>query len=54
MEQEILHLSDPYESALSLMRTGPGFDKNPMTVIQVLSEIGADMSVFPTAKHLES
>ena len=54
VEQEILRLSDPYESALSLIRTVPGFHKNPMTAIQVLSEIGADMSVFPTAKHLVS
>ena len=54
VEQEILRLSDPYASALSLIRTVPGFDKNPMTAIQVLSEIGGDMSVFPTAKHLVS
>ena len=54
VEQEILRLSDPYESALNLIRTVPGFHKNPMTAIQVLSEIGADMSVFPTAKHLVS
>nr|WP_251392745.1 IS110 family transposase [Mediterraneibacter agrestimuris] len=25
-----------------------------MTAIQILSEIGGDMSVFPTAKHLVS
>ncbi|WP_301029744.1 transposase, partial [Parabacteroides goldsteinii] len=50
----ILRLSDPYESALNLICTVPGFHKNPMTAIQVLSEIGADMSVFPTAKHLVS
>ena len=54
VEQEILRLSDPYKSALNLIRTVPGFDKNPMTAIQVLSEIGGDMSVFPTAKHLVS
>ncbi len=54
IEQEILRLSDPYASALNLIRTVPGFDKNPMTAIQVLSEIGGDMSVFPTAKHLVS
>ena len=54
VEQEILRLSNPYESALNLIRTVPGFHKNPMTAIQVLSEIGADMSVFPTAKHLVS
>ena len=54
IEREILRLSDKYEAALNLIRTVPGFDKNPMTAIQVLSEIGGDMSVFPTAKHLVS
>ena len=54
VEQETLRLSDKYEAALNLIRTVPGFDKNPMTAIQVLSEIGGDMSVFPTAKHLVS
>ena len=54
VEQEILRLSDKYEAALTLIRTVPGFNKNPMTAIQVLSEIGGDMSVFPTAKHLVS
>lgn len=54
VEQEILRLSDKYEAALNLIRTVPGFDKNPMTAVQVLSEIGGDMSVFPTAKHLVS
>ena len=54
IEREILRLSEKYEDALSLIRTVPGFDKNPMTAIQVLSEIGGDMSVFPTAKSLVS
>ena len=54
LEQEILRLSDKYEATLNLIRTVPGFDKNPLTAIQVLSEIGGDMSVFPTAKHLVS
>ena len=54
IEQEILHLSDKYQAALDLIRTAPGFNKNPMTAIQILSEIGGDMSVFPTAKHLVS
>ena len=54
VEQEILRLSDKYEAALNLIRTVPGFDKNPMTAIQVLSEIGGDMPVFLTAKHLVS
>ena len=52
--REILRLSDRYQAALDLIRTVPGLDKNPMTAIQILSEIGADMSVFPTAKHLVS
>ena len=54
IQQEILRLSDKYQAALDLIRTVPGFDKNPMTAIQVLSEIGGDMSVFPSAKHLVS
>ncbi len=54
IEREIFRLSDKYEEALTLIRTVPGFDKNPMTAIQVLSEIGGDMSVFPTAKNLVS
>ena len=48
VQQEILRLSDKYQAALDLIRTVPGFDKNPMTAIQILSEIGGDMSVFPT------
>ncbi len=54
IEREIFRLSDKYESVLSLIRTVPGFDKTPMTAIQVLSEIGGDMSVFPTVKNLVS
>lgn len=47
IEREILRPSDKYQAALDLIRTVPGFDKNPMTAIQVLSEIGGDMSVSP-------
>jgi hypothetical protein len=54
IEREIFRLSDKYEIILSLIRTVPVFDKDPMTAIQVLSEIGGDMSVFPTAKNLVS
>lgn len=54
VEQKILRLSDKYEATLNLIRTVPGSNKNPMTAIQVLSEIGGNMSVFPTAKHLVS
>ena len=48
MEQEILRVSDPYLDTLELIRTVPGLDKNLFTAIQILSEIGGDMSVFPT------
>lgn len=54
VEQDVLRLSAPYGDELALIRTVPGFDKNPMTAITILSEIGADMSVFPSAKHLVS
>lgn len=54
IEREIFRLSEKYEVALNLIRTVPGFDKNPLTAIQVLSEIGGDMSVFLTAKNLVS
>ena len=35
IEQEIFCLSEKYEAALNLIRTVPGFNKNPMTAIQV-------------------
>lgn len=54
IEVEILRLAEPYSVALDFIRTIPGFSKDPMTAISLLSEIGADMSVFPTAKHLVS
>ena len=54
MEREILRFSDPYLDTLNLIRTVPGLGKNPFTAIQILSEIGDDMSVFPTDQHLVS
>lgn len=54
IESEILRLAAPYQAHLELIRTVPGFSNDPMTAIAVLSEIGADMSVFPTAKNLSS
>ena len=54
IENEIYRLAEPYTHFLELLRTVPGFSANPMTAIAVLSEIGADMSVFPTAKNLSS
>lgn len=54
IEAEIEKLADPYSYALELTRTVPGFSSNPITAIAIIAEIGADMSVFPTAKHLSS
>ncbi len=52
IESEILALSSRYALVLDLLRTVPGFSANPMTAIAVIAEIGADISVFPSAKHL--
>lgn len=52
LEQEILRLCDPFADVLALLRTVPGLNSDPMTAISLLSEIGGDMSVFPTAKNL--
>ena len=54
IEQEILTLVEPYSVHLDLIRTVPGMNKDPMTAILILSEIGSDMSVFPTSKNLVS
>jgi len=54
IETEILRLAAPYHTLLELIRTVPGLSSDPMTAIAILSEIGADMSVFPTAKNLSS
>ena len=54
IESEILRLAEPYSQLLELIRTVPGLSADPMTAIAILSEIGADMSVFPTAKNLSS
>lgn len=54
IEREIFRLSDKYKSILNLIQTIPRFNRNPMTTIQVFSEIGCDMSVFPTTKNFVS
>jgi hypothetical protein len=54
IESEILNLVVPYIHQLDLIHSVPGFSANPMTAIALISEIGVDMSVFPTAKHLSS
>lgn len=54
IESEILQIAEPFSAVLDLLYTLPGLDKNPMTAIAILSEIGPDMSVFPSSKHLVS
>ena len=54
-QQMIRRYSHP-AFALGLLKTCffPGLNSDPITAISVISEIGADMSVFPTSKHLVS
>ena len=54
IEKEILSVAEPFSTALDLLHTVPGLDKNPMTAIAILSEIGPDMSVFQSSKNLVS
>lgn len=54
IEREILLIVEPFEAVLDFLYTIPGLDKNPMTAIAILSEIGPDMSVFPSSKNLVS
>lgn len=54
LDSEIFRLAEPYEAILDYLRTVPGLSNEPLTAIRILSEIGADMSVFPTSKHLVS
>lgn len=54
IESEISRLAEPYSYQLELIRTVPGFAAAPLTAVALISEIGVDMSVFPSAKHLVS
>ena len=51
LESLILSLVGPFAEELVLVSTVPAF-KSPFSSIAIISEIGVDMSVFPTAKHL--
>ena len=53
IKQEILSIANPFSAVLDFLYTLPGLDKNPMTAIAIF-EIGPDMSVFPSSKHLVS
>ena len=52
LESVILEIASRYTRQLELIMTVPGF--KIFSAITVISEIGVDMSVFPTVKHLSS
>ena len=47
----ILKLAQPYQSQIQLLLSVPGI-ADPMTAIRIIAEIGVDMSVFESSKHL--
>ncbi|WP_330671474.1 transposase [Anaeromicrobium sp.] len=51
LEKIILSLAESYSEEINLILTVPSF-KNIFSAITVISEIGVNMDVFPTAKHL--
>lgn len=51
LESTIIKLAKPYQKEIDLILTAPSF-KNTFTAISIISEIGVNMDVFPTAKHL--
>lgn len=51
LEQLITELGQEYEEQQKLVQTVPGFQK-PLTALRILSEIGVDMTQFPTAGKL--
>lgn len=50
LEKLILSLAEPYTEEINLLMTVPSI-KNIFTTIAIISEIGVNMDVFPTAKH---
>jgi transposase len=51
LESLIYELAIPFKAEIGLLLTVPGIS-TPLTAIRILAEIGADMSVFETSKHL--
>ena len=50
LESAILALAEPFLPQINLVATVPGI--RDFSAITVIAEIGTDMSVFPTSKHL--
>jgi len=51
LEALILKLAEPYKRQIDLLLTVPGISTR-ITAIRILGEIGADMTVFESSKHL--
>lgn len=51
LESVVLSLIEPYHKQIELLLTVPSIN-HMLTAIKIISEIGVDMNVFPTAKHL--
>src|SRR5690625_3783523 len=51
LEQLIKELAQEYQSQIELIQTVPGFKKE-LTSIRLISEIGVNMTKFPTSGHL--
>jgi hypothetical protein len=52
IEQRMIQMAQPHWHLVELMCTIPGISK--MAAVEILAEIGADMSVFESSKHLAS
>lgn len=52
LEQQINHCLKPYQKEVELLDTIPGVNKNGAAII--IAEMGVDMSVFKSHKHLAS
>lgn len=50
LEEQIQKALEPFRDAVELIQTHPGV--GPDAAASIIAEIGADMSVFPTADHL--
>lgn len=50
IEQAVFVLAEPYRQELELLWTVPGI--SDFSAMAIIAEIGVDMSVFPTSKHL--
>lgn len=52
LEKQITLCTQPIENNLALLQTIPGISHQ--SAVGIVSEIGTDMSAFPSAKHLAS